>query len=111
MYYSSSCILYCIALYYTALHSIFRANLTVITESNKRESKESFLHHKYFLITLFFSLLTDEILPYYTLVVSTVTGEYNMRLGVLKELRPRLVATFTEKSGSCEGTHLRSSFV
>lgn len=27
-----------------------------------------------------------------------------MRLGVLKELRPRLVATFTEKAGSCEGT-------
>jgi DNA topoisomerase-6 subunit B len=30
-------------------------------------------------------------------------GEYNMRLGVLKELRPKLVATFTEKAGSCEG--------
>jgi Topoisomerase VI B subunit, transducer len=30
-------------------------------------------------------------------------GEYNMRLGVLKELRPRLVATFSEKPGSCEG--------
>jgi DNA topoisomerase VI subunit B len=26
-----------------------------------------------------------------------------MRLGVLKELRPKLVATFTEKPGSCEG--------
>ena len=26
-----------------------------------------------------------------------------MRLGVLKELRPRLVATFSEKPGSCEG--------
>ena len=30
-------------------------------------------------------------------------GEYNMRLGVLKELRPKLVATFSEKPGSCEG--------
>lgn len=30
-----------------------------------------------------------------------------MRLGVLKELRPRLVATFTEKPGSCEGTYAR----
>jgi DNA topoisomerase VI subunit B len=30
-------------------------------------------------------------------------GEYNMRLGVLKELRPKLVATYTEKPGSCEG--------
>ena len=26
-----------------------------------------------------------------------------MRLGVLKELRPKLVATFSEKPGSCEG--------
>lgn len=32
-----------------------------------------------------------------------------MRLGVLKELRPRLVATFTEKPGSCEGTYARLS--
>ena len=30
-------------------------------------------------------------------------GEYNMRLGVLKELRPRLVATFTDKPGAHEG--------
>ena len=30
-------------------------------------------------------------------------GEYNMRLGVLKELRPKLIATFTEKPGSVEG--------
>ena len=30
-------------------------------------------------------------------------GEYNMRLGVLKELQPKLVATYTEKPGSCEG--------
>ena len=26
-----------------------------------------------------------------------------MRLGVLKELRPKLVATFTDKPGTCEG--------
>ena len=30
-------------------------------------------------------------------------GEYNMRLGVLKELRPKLVATFTDKPGAHEG--------
>ena len=30
-------------------------------------------------------------------------GEYNMRLGVLKELKPRLVATFSDKAGSHEG--------
>lgn len=30
-------------------------------------------------------------------------GEYNMRLGVLKELKPRLVATFSDKSGAHEG--------
>ena len=30
-------------------------------------------------------------------------GEYNMRLGVLKELQPRLIATYTEKAGSYEG--------
>lgn len=30
-------------------------------------------------------------------------GEYNMRLGVLKELLPTMVATFTDKSGVYEG--------
>ena len=30
-------------------------------------------------------------------------GEYNMRLGILKELQPKLVATFTDKPGSHEG--------
>lgn len=30
-------------------------------------------------------------------------GEYNMRLGVLKELKPKLVATFSDKAGSHEG--------
>jgi hypothetical protein len=30
-------------------------------------------------------------------------GEYNMRLGVLKELKPRMVATFSDKPGSHEG--------
>jgi DNA topoisomerase VI B subunit len=30
-------------------------------------------------------------------------GEYNMRLGVLKEMLPKLVATFTDKPGSHEG--------
>jgi DNA topoisomerase VI subunit B len=30
-------------------------------------------------------------------------GEYNMRLGVLKEMCPRLVTTFTDKSGAHEG--------
>jgi DNA topoisomerase-6 subunit B len=30
-------------------------------------------------------------------------GEYNMRLGVLKELKPKMVATFSDKSGSHEG--------
>jgi DNA topoisomerase VI subunit B len=30
-------------------------------------------------------------------------GEYNMRLGVLKELKPRLVSTYTDKPGSHEG--------
>ena len=30
-------------------------------------------------------------------------GEYNMRLGVLKELKPKMVATFTDKSGAHEG--------
>lgn len=30
-------------------------------------------------------------------------GEYNLRLGVLKELKPRLVATFTDKPGVHEG--------
>mmetsp|Transcript_14145 Transcript_14145/g.21163 ORF Transcript_14145/g.21163 Transcript_14145/m.21163 type:complete len:411 (+) Transcript_14145:1065-2297(+) len=30
-------------------------------------------------------------------------GEYNMRLGVLKELKPKLVATFTDKPGVNEG--------
>lgn len=30
-------------------------------------------------------------------------GEYNIRLGVLKELQPKLVATFAEKPGAHEG--------
>ncbi len=30
-------------------------------------------------------------------------GEYNMRLGVFKELKPKMVATFTDKAGSHEG--------
>jgi DNA topoisomerase-6 subunit B len=30
-------------------------------------------------------------------------GEYNMRLGVLKELKPKLVSTYTDKPGSHEG--------
>ena len=30
-------------------------------------------------------------------------GEYNMRLGVLKELRPTMVATFSDKAGEHEG--------
>ena len=30
-------------------------------------------------------------------------GEYNMRLGVLKELRPTMVATFSDKPGAHEG--------
>ena len=30
-------------------------------------------------------------------------GEYNIRLGVLKELQPKLVATFTDKPGAHEG--------
>ena len=30
-------------------------------------------------------------------------GEYNIRLGVLKEMKPRLVATYTDKAGSQEG--------
>ena len=30
-------------------------------------------------------------------------GEYNMRLGVFKELRPKMVATFTDKPGAYEG--------
>jgi DNA topoisomerase VI subunit B len=30
-------------------------------------------------------------------------GEYNLRLGVLKELKPRLVATYTDKPGVHEG--------
>lgn len=30
-------------------------------------------------------------------------GEYNMRLGVLKELKPRIVATYSDKAGSHEG--------
>ena len=30
-------------------------------------------------------------------------GEYNLRLGVIKELRPNMVATFTEKPGAHEG--------
>lgn len=30
-------------------------------------------------------------------------GEYNMRLGVLKELQPRLVATYTDKAGVHDG--------
>ena len=30
-------------------------------------------------------------------------GEYNMRLGVLKELKPRLVSTYTDKPGAHEG--------
>ena len=30
-------------------------------------------------------------------------GEYNLRLGVLKELRPSMVATFSDKSGAHEG--------
>ena len=30
-------------------------------------------------------------------------GEYNLRLGVLKELQPRLIATFTDKPSSHEG--------
>lgn len=30
-------------------------------------------------------------------------GEYNMRLGVLKELKPKLVATFSDKPGAHEG--------
>ena len=30
-------------------------------------------------------------------------GEYNMRLGVMKELKPKMVATFSDKSGAHEG--------
>jgi DNA topoisomerase VI subunit B len=30
-------------------------------------------------------------------------GEYNMRLGVLKELKPKMVATFSDKAGAHEG--------
>jgi DNA topoisomerase-6 subunit B len=30
-------------------------------------------------------------------------GEYNMRLGVLKELQPKLIATYTDKAGVHEG--------
>ena len=30
-------------------------------------------------------------------------GEYNMRLGVFKELKPKMVATFSDKAGSHEG--------
>lgn len=30
-------------------------------------------------------------------------GEYNMRLGVLKELKPKMVATFSDKPGAHEG--------
>jgi DNA topoisomerase-6 subunit B len=30
-------------------------------------------------------------------------GEYNMRLGILKELQPKLIATFTDKPGTHEG--------
>ena len=30
-------------------------------------------------------------------------GEYNMRLGVMKELKPRMVATFSDKPGAHEG--------
>jgi DNA topoisomerase-6 subunit B len=35
--------------------------------------------------------------------VLSPAGEYNIRLGVLKELQPRLVATFTDKAGSHDG--------
>tara|TARA_A100001015_G_scaffold283202_2_gene348291 strand:- start:239 stop:1771 length:1533 start_codon:yes stop_codon:yes gene_type:complete len=30
-------------------------------------------------------------------------GEYNLRLGILKELQPKLIATFTDKPGAHEG--------
>ena len=30
-------------------------------------------------------------------------GEYNMRLGVMKELKPKMVATFSDKAGAHEG--------
>jgi DNA topoisomerase VI subunit B len=30
-------------------------------------------------------------------------GEYNMRLGVMKELKPKIVATFSDKPGAHEG--------
>ena len=43
-----------------------------------------------------------EIKPPLALCLSPA-GEYNMRLGVLKELRPRLVATFTDKPSAHEG--------
>ena len=49
-----------------------------------------------------FSLILINFFPDGAFMISCV-GEYNMRLGVLKELRPKLVATFTEKPGSCEG--------